>query len=304
MNLLARFARLKLLVPTLLIVALLVIVLTVSDIPTVLDHISRIPVSTMAVTLGLAFAYLVLKGALFHFLLEWLQIHPGPRPFGAAYAVGEMVITIPGGIYAQNWVLRRDANIDFSYSAAATTAILIVEGGIALLTLAILGIPGSDGLRISIAAFLGLAVLAVVALEKIEPVRSRAARLVQMGPFQRVGRELIQTAIGLRTLLTPRILARSVLLAASYLFTITAGFYMVAHAVGVTALTFGQAITVYFAALSFLGLIEAGGLGVMEAWGYTGSQAIASLLGFRLVWLGATWILCGPLLLALRSELR
>lgn len=302
----------KVLVPILLSLALLAVVFGLSDLPSVIDRIWHIPIWVMATSLGLAVVYLVLKGIQFHFLLGSLGIEVTWRQVVVAFAVGEMVLPIPAGIYAQNYILRRIKGADFSTSAAATTAMLAIEATISLMTLAALGIPGWDWLGPVIFAFFVIAAVIVLPISMIGWLRRRVAQLVQLGPLKRVGPEFIELAEGMRSFFTPPVLVRVVPLAVVYLAPLLTAFLLVAHAVGVTKLTFEQAVTIYLFSLALvlvspfsthLGVVEAGGTTAAQAWGYTWSQGLAMLLGFRLVWTGAVWIVCGLVLLVLRNEL-
>ena len=80
------------------------------------------------------------------------------------------------------------------------------------------------------------------------------------------------------------------------------------------SLTFRQALTIYFFSLgvilmlggilSQLGVMEVAGLEVARAWGYTSTQGLAMLLGFRIVWVLSIWLVSGVMIVVLRSQLR
>ena len=42
----------------------------------------------------------------------------------------------------------------------------------------------------------------------------------------------------------------------------------------------------------------------MHAWGYSSTEGLTMLLGFRLVWTGSIWLACGVALLLLYREWR
>ncbi len=313
MSPLGALARPRVVVPVVLSLALLGFVLSISDAPRVVEQIRRIPVATMGLCFGLALGYLVLKGIQFRLFLGAIGIHADWRHVALAFAIGEMSLTAPAGIYAQNYVLSRIAGADFSRSSAATTAALVVEGWISLIVLAVLGIPGWGWLRPAILSFFVAAAAAILAMIVVAPVGRLTARLVQTGPLKTAGRELLAMVKELRVLFEPRVMVRAAPLTAAYLFSLVAGFYLVAHGVGVASFTFLQATTVYIFALaivlmspvsSHLGMVEAGGLGAMQAWGYNATEGLAMMLGFRLVWTGSIWLACGLAALLLRSEWR
>ena len=299
------------LIPLLLSAALLAFVFSISDVPVVMDRIRGIPVSTMVFCFALALTYVALKGALFHLFLVQIPIRATLRQTVLAFAIGEMTITLPAGIYSQNYVLRRIARADFSRSAAATTALLAVEGAISLTILLMLGLPGLAWLRPAILGLFVVAAVAVFALLKVELVRTSAASLIQAGRLRWLGAEFIEMVEALGRLFVPRIVVRAIPVVTAYLLALLAAFYLVAQGVGLTSINLDQAVTIYLFALdvelliplsTHLGVIEGAGLVSMEAWGYGPTEALALFLGFRLVWMGSIWLACGAAALLLRSE--
>jgi uncharacterized membrane protein YbhN (UPF0104 family) len=310
-NLLTTLTQPRILIPVLISAALLAFVLTISDAAAVMGKIQGIPIGIMALALGLAVLYLVLKGFLWHYFMNVIQISISWRQLVLAFAVGEIAVSLPAGIYAQNYVLRRVAGADFSRSSAATTALLAGEATISMVVLAIFGIPGWDWLRPAIIGLFAVSAVVVAILLGVRQVRDLAGRLLRMGPLRTIGPEFLEMVESARMLLTPRVALHSIPVIAAYLLALVAAFYLVAHGVGVTALTFLQATTVYLFALavvlvspisSHLGVVEAGGLGAMHAWGYSSTEGIAALLGFRLVWTGAVWLVCIPVVVLLHRE--
>ena len=310
-NLLTTLTQPRILIPVLISAALLAFVLTISDAAAVMGKIQGIPIGIMALALGLAVLYLVLKGFLWHYFMNVIQISISWRQLVLAFAVGEIAVSLPAGIYAQNYVLRRVAGADFSRSSAATTALLAGEATISMVVLAIFGIPGWDWLRPAIIGLFAVSAVVVAILLGVRQVRDLAGRLLRMGPLRTIGPEFLEMVESARMLLTPRVALHSIPVIAAYLLELVAAFYLVAHGVGVTALTFLQATTVYLFALavvlvspisSHLGVVEAGGLGAMHAWGYSSTEGIAALLGFRLVWTGAVWLVCIPVVVLLHRE--
>ncbi len=302
----------KILIPVLLSAALLAFVLTVSDAAAVMGQIRGIPLPVMALSLALAILYLALKGFLWHYLMGVIHISIGWKQLALAFVVGEMAVSLPAGIYAQNYLLRRIAGADFSRSSAATSALLVGEAAISMVVLAIFGIPGWDWLRPAVAGLFAAAAVVVAVLFRVRPVQKLADRLLRFGPLRTVGPEFLEMFDAARLFFSIRVALRSVPTIALYLVALVTAFHLVAHGVGVATLTFVQAVTVYLFALvvvlispisSHLGVVEAGGLGAMHAWGYSSTQGIAALLGFRLVWTGAVWLVCTPVVVLLRKQL-
>jgi len=292
--------------------ALLTFLLSIGDAAFLVARLRAIPVSTLALCFGLAVIYGFLKWHLFCFFLDRLNIHVTWRQSTLAFAIGEMAISLPAGDYAQNYVLRRIANVDFSISSASTTALFAVEVAVALVVLAILGIPGLDWLRPAICGFFVVVAVFVLMLIKINVVRDLAGQIVQAGPLQRVGREFIELVQGLRDLFTLKCIAIAVPIASLYLLALLVAFFLVGLAVEVPNFTFEQAMTVYLFAMavqmlmpisSQIGVMEGVGIVAMQGWGNSINVALAAMLSFRIVWTGAIWLAGGIVVLLLWGEL-
>ena len=305
--------RPQIIIAVVLSLSLLGFVLSLSDLSKVMGRIQGIPIFTMLLCLGLAVAYLALKGFQLRFLLEEIEIPIPWKPLVFSFAIGEMSIMIPGGVYVQNYLLGRTASAAFSRSSAATTAVLLAEATVALTVVAVLGIPGWQWLRPAILAAVAFAGLALSTLMVVGPLRRLACGVMLAGPFKRVGWEFLEMVKELGVLAKPRVVLRFAPLSAAYLLALVSAFYLVGHAVGQSTFTFQQAATVYLLALSVVlvspisshvGVIEATGLGAMQAWGYSPTEGMTALLGFRIVWTGAVWLACGSTALLLRGQWR
>lgn len=97
---------------------------------------------SFAEALGLAVAYLALKAWQLHLLLRNLGAEADWRRLALAFAVGELALTLPLGLFAQNWVLARTGRAPFGETAAATVVMLLVEIVVVLVFLAVVGIRG------------------------------------------------------------------------------------------------------------------------------------------------------------------
>ena len=304
-------AQPKIVVAVLLSIALLAFLFSISDIPGVMAHIRELPLSAILFNLLLAVVYLALKFFLWRKYMSRLDIRANNRQLLLAFAVGEMTLNLPVGEYAPNYVLGKICGADFGRSSAATSAVLVVEGGVTLVALLTLGVPGWFWLRPLLLVICVAAGSVVALLALFRAARRLTAKLARIGPLRTVGTELDELFRGLQTLWTPGLLAIAIPLAACYLFAIVVAFYTVARGVGAQGFTLYQAGSVYLFALavvllnpisSHLGVIEVSGFSAMQAWGYSADQAFAALLGFRLVWTGVTWLICGSMVLALNKE--
>ena len=306
----------KVLIPVLLTSALVAFLLSVADLPKVFGRISSIPLIDLAAVFGLALAYLALKGFELNMLLSQLDLDVGWRKLLLAYAIGEMTLTIPVGVYAQNYVLERLGSAGFARSSAATTAMLVFEGPVVLVATFVIGVPGWWWLRptiLGLLCFWALLAIIIFFARRSERLREGVSRLFDRKYLRRVGRGLQDLWQGLRALAYPPVLASAIGITVVYLALLSLGFLVVSHGVGLTHTTYEEAVGIYAFSLavmlifggilSQLGVIEAAGVTAAQAWGYGFDEALAMLLGFRLVWVTSVWIIGGTTTFLLRKEL-
>jgi uncharacterized membrane protein YbhN (UPF0104 family) len=308
------FLNVKVFIPVLLAVALLAFAFGLTDITRVLASIRQMPLSAIVLVFALAFIYFVLKALQLKLLLARLGIHSSWRRLLPAYSIGEMSVTIPTGVYAQNYVLQRVDRVSFARSAAATTAALAVEILVVLVGLVVVKIPGWPWLQLTTFALLVLAAAVSIPLATSRQFRVLALRWLQRGPLRPIGKSVLEFLQGLRQSASVAVMLPASLLGVAYLLVLALAFLTVGHAVGVDRLDFAQALSIYFfslatilllaGALTQLGGIELAGLGAAAAWGYSWTEGLAMLLGFRLVWTCSIWLIAGTLILLLRAELR
>jgi hypothetical protein len=301
------------LIPVALAIALLIFALSLTNVSKVFARVRSLDVPTLAVSSALALVYLCVKVGELKLLLAGLGFRPHWRKLLLAFTVAEMTITIPSGVYIQNYVLKRVEGTGFARSAAATSAMLALEAATVLAVLAALPIPGWTWVRLVSAAVMvgGTALLFLAA--RSTRLRGLGGRL-ESGRLAVLVRGLRDLLLGLRSLARPRLLLPSALLTISYLSALLGVFLFVAHGIGIPRLTFVQATTIYLfslgvtlsmaGALTQLGVLEVAGIAAAHAWGYTLTDGLAMLLAFRIVWMGSIWLICGPVALALRAELR
>jgi hypothetical protein len=136
--------------------------------------------------------------------------------------------------------------------------------------------------------------------EKAHPHISRLPR-DWMKAGARTGLEMLG---GLRKLSTPVMLAISIVLAAVYLGALTFAFWIVGRGMHVHHLGYLTAATIYLFSLAIIlvgaglfsqiGTVELLGMLAARAWGIDYTDGLAMMLGFRIVWTGAIWLLCLP----------
>ncbi len=290
--------------------AFLAAALALSNIGLVFDRIGAIPLRLLALTTLFAALYLVFKGLQFYFFLRDIGLQPGWRDLTLAYAVGELTLALPMGIYAQNYVLLRLEGSQPSRSAAATTVMLLLEIAILFLTLAAVGVKGWPWVQpLAIASFFGLAgfVALVTRWNQLRRIIAKTLQHLKLSP-----RPYLHFVSSLDLLTGGHSLLRHGWLSVLYLAALFAAFDAVAHGVG-APLTMHQSVSIYAfslsAALLFgslttqVGLTEVAGMGAAHALGFDYTQGLAMLLGFRLVWTACIWLICLPVVIALKSQL-
>lgn len=307
--------RPKVLLPLLLAAALLFVALSLGDLGKVIGRVRAIPLSTMALVLGLAAFYLLLKALQLHLLLANLGAHPSWRQFALAFSVGELALTFPLGIFAQNWVLSSEKRKGhFGRSSAATVVMLLMEIVTVLLLLAIRGIPGWPAVRPVAAGMLILMGSLMFGLMRFGAALERWTHQITLPALQRVVSETIGLIRGLKSLSRPRVVGVNFLITPVYLGALAGAFLVVGHGVDLPALDYLQATTIYaFALASILlcagvlgqiGTMEVLGMNAARAWGFDYTDGLALMLGFRLAWTGAMWLLNGTVVLALWKSVR
>lgn len=299
-------------IPLVLAAALLAVAFSIGDLPTAFSEVRKLTVESLLECLGLAGTYLVLKGVQFKWLLNGLGARVGWRPLLLAFAIGEMTIPLPAGVYVQNYVLERLSGELFGFTSAATTAALALETGVILVVLIFLPIPGWRWVPEAIMAMIVLAMLAGAVFASLRHWRRSSMQFLRSGGLKAPGRALAEMLEGLGMLMNGKLLIRAVVLTVLYLVPLLGAVYVIGNGVGLTDFTLEKAASIYLSALivtllgagllTQLGAIEVFGIGVALTWGYGFTQGLALLLGFRLVWVASVWTLCGTTAAALWGE--
>lgn len=309
--------RPKTLLPLLLAGALFFVAFALGDIGKVIGRLRMIPLIDLAIVLGFAVVYLAFKALQLHLLLTSLGAHPQRRRFALAFAVGELGVTFPLGIFAQNWVLSEQDKIHFGRSSAATVVMLLMETVVVLLLLAVVGIPGWPPLRpLAAVLVLAIGVFAFGVLRFENAAQRFTDKFRKRKRVHAALTEAIGLIRGLKRLAGWRTLWLNLLITPVYLGALAAAFLAIGHGVGLHTLTYLQAATIYAFSLAAIlltgglsgqiGTIEVIGMSAAKSWGIGYTDGLALMLGFRLAWTGAMWSLNGPVALrfwgALRSE--
>ncbi len=297
------------LLPVLLAAALLVMAFKLGDLGNVLGRIQALSIGTLAFALAMGMCYLALKLWQLHLLLTDLGLHPEWRRLLLAFAVGELALTLPFGIFAQNWVLSTHRDEHFGRSSAATVTMLLVETLAVLVFLAVVGVPGWPELSPIATAFaVGLLVLVMIVL-RFEQFARRLAQRVRRPFLRRILIEVLELLLGLKRLSNPRVLIVNVTIAGLYLAALTLAFTAVGRGVGLAHLSYLAAASIYAFSLavmlifggpvSQIGTLEILGMGAAQAWGFSFTEGLALMFGFRVVWTGIMWLINLPVVLLL-----
>lgn len=314
LGVLRALSRPKILLPILLAAALLFVAISLGDIGTVMGRIRSISLLDLGIVLGCALVYLVFKGLQLHLLLADLGARPKSQRFLLAFAIGELAVTFPLGIFAQNWVLSESERIHFGRSSAATVVMLLMETEVVLVLLAVVGIPGWPPLR----PLAGVMVLVIAALVfgvlRFEPLARRIAAKARHEKLRKALDEAIGLIRGLKSLAGWRVLWINVLITATYLGALITAFMVIGHGVGLHAFSYLEAATIYCFSLAGvlltgglsgqIGTIEVIGMNAARGWGIGYTDGLALMLGFRLAWTGAIWLLNVPVVWAFWHRLR
>ncbi len=308
-----RRADVKLIAPVVVTLGLLAFVSLIAAAPASGGELLAIVQRTWWVALLLTIPYIGARAMVWHELLEQLKVAVPWRLTLLALAGGEIAKTLPGGVYLQNYILARSADLGETLvvrSATATTATLGMESALALPVALIIGLPNAPWLpRMLLGAVATWLVLLTllwllihhwqVHLAAGTPRRLRHALLI--------AEEVFAAAAQLVTWRTFRTLAFT----AVYMLVYVAELHLVATAVGVSAIGFRAALGIYSIVVlavilvplpTKLGATELTGLTALVAYGAAAPLAAVIMLGLRLVATGATMLVAAVLMLVLRRE--
>lgn len=300
--------------PVLLSLVLIIGVLSFSGLSGVLQRGHLLQPDTFIVTAVLAAAYLAIKGWQFGRLLAASGLATRRRARWLAFAIGEVSVTLPFGVYAQNYVLKKAQGTHFAASATSTTMMLALEIALLALVLAIVPIGGWPQLRPTLWGIIGVCILAGIVAARWLRLQSYIQRLAQrQHRASWFARGMLDFLQHLRLLAQPRVLLHNAVLTAGYMLALVIAFRCVGNDVSHTPLTFQTALTIYAfglliamslgSMLSQFGVLELTGAAAAQAAGLGLQDGLAALLWFRLLWTLCIWGLCAIIVFMLRREL-
>lgn len=291
--------------PVLLAAALLVFALSLGDVSKVMARLTKLSLYVLGISLAGAAAYLACKALQLRMMLTRVGVRIPAKPFWLAFAVGEMTVTLPLGLFSQNWIMSASRRIHVGRSSAATVMMMLVEMATVFLFLAVVGVPGWGYVRWASLGLLALFVLAVAAALFFEDKARKLPDRLKREWLKKAAATGLEMLDNLRKLCTPTTIGVSLVLAAIYLGGLTVAFWQVGRGMDVHHLDYLTATTIYMFSLaviligagllSQIGTVEILGMVVARAWGIGYTDGLAMMLGFRIVWTCAIWLLCLPI---------
>ena len=110
----------QVILPVLLAAALLVFAFNLGDLGKVVARLHDLPLRVLGISVGGAAIYLGCKAIQLRLMLRRIDVCIPPRPFWLAFAEGELTVTLPLGLFSQNWVLSASRRVHDGRSSAAT----------------------------------------------------------------------------------------------------------------------------------------------------------------------------------------
>lgn len=190
----------------------------------------------------------------------------------------------------------------------------IIEMVVMLLLLAIVGIPDWPALRpiaaVSVFVLLLFGYLALRYAPQLHRLHGKTSH-----PGLRKGlNQLIDLVNSLRILYNLRLFLVIMVSTAAYLGSLAVAFMMIGRAMGLEHLSYITAATIYAFSLAAaliagsvvgqIGTVELIGMSAAHAFGYSFTDGLALMLGFRVVWTGSIWLISLPVFCVLWRKLK
>jgi uncharacterized protein (TIRG00374 family) len=265
----------------------------------------------------LSVLYEVVRFVQWLFLLRQQGVKAPIRAQIFSFAGGEATRFFPAGNYFQNYLLTTAEGVDFAYTSAATTLIILFEVVVCLAGLVVLGLGSLGWLRPVIVVGVVIAGLAGWLLYRFHGSgeapgwiarHQRARKLWDAGVEQ-----LASFGEGARRVIHPRTIAIGLGLAALYLFAAAGILYLSLSGVGWTQTPFLPVLSVYFFSLAFglivplpfdIGVTEISGVGAFLAIGVDRNAAISAMLVNRVLTVGFSIVIFVAVAVFMRDETR
>ncbi len=306
--------RSRVIIPLVLGVALLAALLAFGNIGDVVAFMAGFQLVYLLYFLLLTGAYEAVRCVQWHYLLKKLDIHVPLRSQVFAFAAGEVTKSLPIGNFFQNYLLHEARGTDFGLSSVATTLIILIEVGVSLIGVVIIGVGSMSGVLrpvIIIGCFIfGLLAWTAYMFHKSAhaPGWMKRHRMLQSALV-----EIRHFREGTTALSHPRVVVVATLLGATYLIIGGAALYIVVLGLGITHISLWNALAVYFFSLAValifplpvdIGVLELSIVGAFLAFGASRSAAVGMALVNRALSIGASIAIALVTILLLHDEFR
>ncbi len=302
----------KVFIPLVLGVALIVALISFSDIHKVLRLLSGFQRLYLLYYLLLMIAYEVVRGIQWHYSLTRLKVRAPLSAQILAFALSEVTKVLPIGNYFQNYVLQQAEGTDIGLTSAATTLFILEEVIVSLVGVVILGLGGwTVWLRPLIIVGVAIAVVVIWLLARFHHGGGRPEWVARHKALRKIADEFGHFREGAVDLMRPRPLAVTFACSATYLVIGGAALYVVLEGLGIPNASFTEALAVYFFSLAValmlpipvdFGVIEISGVGAFVAVGVTRDAAIGAVLANRILSILASIAIAAVVVLILHKE--
>jgi uncharacterized protein (TIRG00374 family) len=309
-----RLLRPQVIIPIIFGAALIAGMLSFANITKVLHLVEGFQHVYLLYFLLLMVAYEGVRAMQWHLLLNALGIRVPLRAQLFTFLGGEITKSLPIGNYFQNYLLTVAEGTDFGRSSAATTFTILIEVAVSLICLVLLGLGTWSGWIRPLIVFGLLGFAAIVWIVATLHKEGRPPRWLMSHELARMAlAEFREFRAGAVDLWHPRVLLSAGALGAVYCLIGGIAFYMVALGMGITGVSLGDALAVYFFSLAVglifplpvdIGVSEASGVGAFLAVGVDKSVAVSVVLVNRVLSIGAALAIALASLLVLHDELR
>jgi uncharacterized membrane protein YbhN (UPF0104 family) len=295
---LARGANLRVVVATLVGLALFAYVVDIASHGDLLGGLGDVLVRTGIVAAIIAVPYFGLRALTWHLLLRLVGVHAPPRETLAAFCAGEISKSLPLGVYLETYVLARLQGLkerEIVGAAVATTGLDVMTGTVTFLAAMAIGLPQNPWFRWLLVAIAGAWIVVYGAVWVVVRWWQREQREVRSNLGRAILRVLGEAVEGAVRLIRPAVV-RPLLTTATYLLLYVLVLWLVLDALGFGSLGVGAALTVVvITSLANvmlpipieLGITEITGVGILGAFGVDARDAAIIMLGYRVVTTGA-----------------
>lgn len=299
--------------PTLLGLALVSFLLELSDLGALFRALI-LPFVLIVELVALTLVYLFAKWIVWFRLVRRAGIDAAWQDVWFSYLGGELTKSLPGGIYFQNYLLKKLSGHRVAVGIATSSVLVALEAFVTMAIVLILGIRGWPWIRPALTLISLVWIVLLLGLWKSGLIGRLEPWAAVRHPKLHV---LLQQATffyeGLQRVWHPRLWLEIVLWTALYILVAAVQLYLIAQFIGLSGLTFAGACAAYAFSMILplmipipvqIGFSEATGTGALVAMGIARGEAIALMFAFRLWNNGLVFPIDIPLMLMMRRQWR